>query len=392
MKIFQINTTYNIGSTGRIVSGLERVIENAGHQSVVAYGYGERNDDEHFKIITKFDSYCHNIASRLTDSQGLHSAGKTKNLIDYIKEQAPDIIHLHNLHGNYLNYPLLLEFLCDYDSKIVWTLHDCWPFTGHCAYFDRIGCMQWIKGCEKCPQHNSYPPSIMSCSRHNFLIKETLYKRLYNKMTIVPVSNWLAALLQQSILKHCNIKTVHNGINLDNFRPVESKLSNPPYVLGIAFPWDKRKGLSDFIRLRTILNEKIKIVLVGLSQKQIKQLPVGITGFSRISSLNELCALYSGAIALINTTYEDNYPTVNLESIACGTPVITYKTGGSPESISDKTGAVVNKGDIYAIKKYAEDILNGDLQFPTDVLVKEAKQNFDERECFNKYLDLYQSL
>lgn len=392
MNILQINTTYNIGSTGRIVAGLERVIVESGHQSYVAYGYGASVDTNHYKIISQFDSYKHNVSSRLTDSQGLHSDSKTKKLIRYIESISPDIIHLHNLHGNYLNYRILFEFLKNFRGKIVWTLHDCWPFTGHCAYFDLVDCDKWINGCRNCPQHSAYPPAIIDNSKRNYSLKKSLYGALSDKLTIVPVSNWLEGLLRKSFLKHSQIITIHNGIDLTKFRPMPDVKNRNQYVLGVAFPWDRRKGLSDFIKLRSILSKDIEIILVGLSKKQIANLPEGIRGLEKTSSIQDLCSLYSGALALINPTYEDNFPTVNLEAMACGTPVITYRTGGSPESIIENTGKVVEKGNLIGLNEAINEVHENSDAFDYQSIIKYVHDTFDEKLCFSQYVKLYKSL
>lgn len=393
MKILQINTTYNIGSTGRIVAGLERIIVDAGHHSYVAYGYGDLEDRHHYKIISQIDSYKHNVLSRLSDSQGLHSNNKTNKLIGYIDALSPDIIHLHNLHGNYLNYSLLFEYLKRYEGKIVWTLHDCWSFTGHCAYFDLVSCDKWIDGCCDCPQRSAYPPAIIDSSSRNYSLKKSLFSAVSDKLTIVPVSFWLERLLRQSFLNQSKIKTIHNGIDLTKFRPTKNGgIKKRHYVLGVAFPWDRRKGLADFIKLRSILSNDIDIILVGLSKKQAANLPDGIQGLEKTNSIEDLCSLYSCALALINPTYEDNYPTVNLEAMACGTPVITYNTGGSPESITAHTGKVVEKGDIIGVNEAINDIVNNPRIFSPEVIVKYAHDTIDERLCFSQYVELYNSL
>lgn len=392
MKILQINTTYNIGSTGRIVAGIENVIENAHHEAYIAYGYGYLQDNKHYRIINKFDSYRHNVVSRLTDSQGLHSSKKTHKLIEYIEHISPDIIHLHNLHGNYLDYRVLFSYLHDSRCRVIWTFHDCWPFTGHCAYFDMANCKKWIYECSDCLQRASYPPAVFDRCKRNYSLKRSYFTSLGNSLTIVPVSFWLADLLEQSYFNKTSIHTIHNGIDLDKFKYSFPTKENQPYILGVASPWDRRKGLSDFIELRQILSDKIQIILVGLSKNQISKLPAGIKGIPKTNSVKELVELYSGAKVLVNPTYEDNYPTVNLESIACGTPVITYNTGGSPESISPNTGIILEKGDIGGIKNNVEAIVNGSLNFSAEKMEKYALGNFNEKDCFNKYLELYKNV
>lgn len=390
MKVLQINTTYNIGSTGRIVAGIDNVLFNGGIDSYAAYGYGTLQDDHHQKIINQLDSYCHNICSRLTDGQGLYSSNKTKRFIDWIDALKPDVVHLHNLHGNYINYEILFNYLKKANCKIIWTLHDCWTFTGHCAYFDMVGCEKWKLECNNCPQQKKYPPSyFIDRSRENFNMKKKIFLSIKDKLTLVPVSNWLSGLIKDSFFSETKATVIHNGINLNYFRPYPS--SDPDcYILGVAAPWDNRKGLTDFKRLREILKPSIGITLIGLSKQQLASLPSGIKGLERTNSVEELAKLYSGALAFVNTTYEDNYPTVNLESIACGTPVLTYKTGGSPESVNDCCGIVVGQGDIEGLNIAISEITNR--KFDRSFLRSFAEENFNENDCFKSYLELYQQL
>ncbi len=392
MRIVQINTTYNIGSTGRIVHGIEKRITHAGYESFVAFGYGNVVDRTHFKVINKIDSYKHNIFSRLTDRQGRYSTRKTIELVKRLDAISPDIIHLHNLHGNFLNYEVLFEFVKETNSKVIWTLHDCWPFTGHCAYFDLVGCDRWKTECHNCPQIKSYPPALVDNSCANYTIKKELFNSIGSRLTLVPVSNWLASLISQSFFKNTKQFTIHNGINLNQFNPKRILQNIKPYILGVAFPWDKRKGLQDFIKLRDLLTDDIDIRLVGLSNSQIKNLPNGIIGIQRTNSAEELAIRYSNAIAFINTTYEDNYPTVNMEAIACGTPVITYKTGGSPESVPSQCGYSINQGDIQSLNQCILKIFSKRKLFNKEQLVKFAKDNFNEDNCFQGFIDLYKSV
>lgn len=389
MKVLQINTTYNLGSTGRIVAGIDHVLLNAGVESYSAYGYGELQDAHHYKIINQVDSYKHNICSRLTDGQGLFSRAKTEKLINYIDGVNPDVVHLHNLHGNYLNYEILFDYLRIKGCRVIWTLHDCWSFTGHCAYFDMAGCDKWKSQCRNCPQVQSYPPSLfIDRSRNNYERKKRVFLSLGEKLVLVPVSNWLSGLLADSFLAKMNRTVIHNGINIDSFK-VSKRVKDRSYVLGVAASWDKRKGLSDFIKLREVLDPAINIVLVGLSKKQISLLPKGIRGIERTNSTEELAMFYSEAIAFINTTYEDNYPTVNLESIACGTPVVTYETGGSVESVNGDCGLIVKQGDIYRLAEVINLICNKSIEFSSQNLRSFAERNFNEIDCFKSYLNLY---
>lgn len=389
MKIVQINTTYNIGSTGRIVAGIDRVLKEAGHESYAAFGYGNLIDEHHYRIVNKIGSLMHNALSRLSDGQGLYSHFETKRLISWLDTVNPDVVHLHNIHGNYLNYPILFKWLQQNNCRVVWTLHDCWTFTGHCAYFDMAGCDNWKKECNNCPQSKCYPPAIVDNSHNNFQLRKKLFTSLGDRLTMVPVSEWLAGLLKESIFANTKIVTIHNGINLSNFRHYDI-CADKPYILGVAAPWDKRKGLADFIMLREVLDFNIGITLVGLKPNQIATLPNGIIGIEKTNNVEELARIYSAASVFVNTTYEDNYPTVNLEAIACGTPVITYRTGGSPESVKEGCGLTVSQGNIEELSKAIGNIISKKIS--SDELVLFAKAHFDESDCFRSYLKLYNSI
>lgn len=394
MKVFQINTVCGTGSTGRIAVDLYHVLEKAGHQCCIAYGRGQAPDGiDSYKIETTAGFYLHTAFSRLTDKEGLYSASATQKLIEKIKDYAPDIIHLHNIHGHYLNYPLLFHFLSAYDKPVVWTLHDCWALTGHCAYFDYIRCSRWKTGCEDCPQLRTYPISYLcDHSRENYALKKKLFTGV-RRLHIVTPSQWLADLVKQSFLKMYDVSVIHNGIDVNVFKPTPSDfrekyhLQGKKIILGVASPWSSRKGLRDFIKLAKILNSTTVIVLVGINDKQLQSLPDNIIGLKRTSNAKELAEIYTAADVFFNPTYEDNYPTTNIESLACGTPVVTYQTGGSPECIQKNQGLVIKKGDFYNLLSFlssstAHDSLKMNEQTCANV-------DFDKFILFGDYVKLY---
>ena len=390
MKIFQINSTCGYGSTGRIAVDILKEVEKNGGEGIIAYGRNTAPDSVNsYKITTETDVKIHGVLSRITDRQGFYSTSATKKLIEKIKEYNPDIIHLHNVHGYYLNVRILFEFLKDYKKPIVWTLHDCWTFTGHCAYFSFYGCEKWKTECDVCPLKKDYPSSlVLDNSKKNFNEKKKLFTDLEN-VTLVTPSIWLADLVKESYLKKFDVKVINNGIDLSKFKPTKSDfrekngLENSQIILGVASVWEERKGLKDFIELNNRLNANQKIVLVGLNDAQLAELPKNIIGIKRTNSVNELAELYSVADVFVNPTYEDNYPTTNLEAISCGTPVITYKTGGSPESVDEGNGFVVEKGDVNGIFEALKKV-NG-CKTPT-------KDKFDASLRYKEYVDLYNTL
>ena len=365
--LFQINVTANSGSTGRIAEQIGEVVQREGWRSIIAYGRDANpGTSEYIKICNNVNIYCNVLSSRLYDSEGLTAKRSTFLLIKKLQEIKPDIIHLHNIHGYYINYRILFSFLKQYRRPVVWTLHDCWPFTGHCTYFDLIGCDKWKVECKNCPQSKSYPKSYTDFSRRNFYLKKETFTGC-NNLTIVPVSYWLESLVKESFMKGYKMKVIHNGVDTDKFSicnnadEIRAKygITAKYMILGVASPFTQRKGFLDFISLSQILPEEYCIVLVGLSAAQKKELPGNIIGIERTQDVKELASLYSCADVFVNLTYEDNFPTTNLEAMACGTPVITYNTGGSPEALDEDTGIVVDKGDLTAVKNALISIVRG---------------------------------
>lgn len=398
MKILQINVTCNWGSTGRIAEEIGQLIIDKGGENYIAYGrYKNNSKSNSIKIGNKIDIYCHLFQSRLFDKHGLCSKRATIKFIKQIQEISPDIIHLHNIHGYYLNYPILFNYLSNANIPVIWTLHDCWPFTGHCAYFDFVNCNKWIKQCHNCKALNTYPKAFIDSSYSNYLIKKETLTKVPN-MILVPVSNWLNNLISKSFLSHYKTYTIHNGINLDIFKPTIDEtiinkyhLKNRFIILGLTNIWAERKGLNDILKLNQLIDHDIfQIVLVGLTKKQIEQLPSSIVGIPRTDSIQDLVKLYSHAGAFINPTWEDNFPTTNLEALACGTPIITYDTGGSPEAIDEKTGYVIPKGDINKLYKAIKKVQKGSIKREDCRLRAEKLYNKEDR--FKEYIDLYNSL
>lgn len=345
MKILQINSVCGIRSTGRICTDLAEVLEQNGHECKIAYGretVPEKYQKYAIRIGSDFDVKRHAIQSRFFDNTGFGSKHATVKFIEWVKEYNPDVIHLHNIHGYYINIEILFNFLAETDKSIIWTLHDCWAFTGHCAYYSYIKCDKWKTGCNNCPQKRSYPSSFLfDQSKQNWIKKKALFTSVKNIILVTP-SKWLANEVKQSFLRKYPVNVIPNGIDLNVFKPTSSDfrekngLVGKKIILGVASVWDKRKGLNDFFELSKILDDNYKIVLVGLSKNQMNDLPKNILAISRTNNVKELAEIYSSADVLFNPTYEDNYPTVNLEAQACGIPVITYRTGGSVESVPEK--------------------------------------------------------
>ena len=397
-KIVQINSTLNWGSTGRIAEEIGQILIDEGSESYIAYGrYVNQSLSENIKIGNKWDVYHHVLQTRLFDRHGLASRKATRQLIKRIKEINPDIIHLHNIHGYYLNYPILFEYLASSRIPVVWTLHDCWSFTGHCAHYMGINCTKWKTQCRNCPQKDSYPSSLLfDNSKNNFLFKQKYFQSVDN-LTLVPVSSWLVNELQKSFLHKVPSCIIHNGIDINIFCPlpsIKSKLNlyNSFLILGVSSVWTERKGLSDFVELRKLLPKNYSIVLIGLTSKQIKVLPEGIIGIERTNNVEELAAYYSSADVFFNPTWEDTFPTTNLEALACGTPVITYRTGGSPEAIDEHTGFVVEPGNLEEAVRVMEQIKSVGKNKYTQACRERAVKNFNKKDRYADYLQLYNKI
>ena len=390
MKVLMINSVCGIKSTGRIATDLADMLTEKGHTVKIAYGreeVPEKYKEYAVRIGNEWDVRLHGLGARLLDNAGFGSKKATLKFLEWVKEFAPDIIHLHNLHGYYINVELLFKFLKEYKKPVIWTLHDCWAFTGHCAHFDLCKCYKWKTECHKCPQKKEYPASILlDNSRKNYRNKKKAFQGVDN-MVIVTPSKWLSDLVKESFLQEYETKVINNGIDLTLFKPTEGefrekhKLENKIIVLGVASAWGVRKGLVDFIELRKQLDRRYEIVLVGVSEEDKNILPNGVLGITRTNSVKELAEIYTAADIFLNLTYEDNYPTVNLEAQACGTPVITYRTGGSVESVPEEQ--VANQGDLKSV---------------VELIVKyEGKKTsvqsfYDKNVAFEEYIELYEEI
>lgn len=388
-KILQINITANWGSTGKIAEAIGLKAMNRGWESFVAYGRWCNPSKSHLiKVGSKLDTCIHYGVQRIFDNEGLGSKGATKKLIEKIRCIQPDVVQLHNLHDHYINYKVLFEYLNHTDIKVVWTFHDCWAFTGHCMHFVTESCDRWKTGCHDCLMHGKYPKTLFDNSSHNWEVKKRMFTANKN-LTIVACSDWLADYVRASFFRNNKIITIHNGVDINTFKCSIDKC-NGFNVLAVSSVWHRDKGLYDIYKLREMLSEDIRITIVGLQPTQLKELPRGIHGITRTQNVQELVDLYSNANVLINPTYADNFPTVNLEALACGTPVISYKTGGSPEAIDSKTGIVVNQGDVVAL---ANAILYTRANpFDGKECRKRAELYFDKDKCFEEYINLYETL
>ena len=402
-KLLQINPVIRTNtSTGRIMQEIGELAIANGWDSYIAYSGGRDGIKPcRSKLIPvggKLSVALHGIWTRMTDRHGLASVIATRRFVRKIKELQPDIIHIHNIHGYFLNYKILFEYLSTADIPVVWTVHDCWLYTGHCNHYARVGCNKWMTQCEKCPQLSSFPASMLvDSSSRNFNDKRRLFTSV-DDMTIVTVSDWMREEMRRSFLKDCQFKVVHNGVDLNVFNvgadssEVRERygLGDKHLILGVTSIWCREKGWDDFMELATMINEDEAIVLVGVTQEQMRKLPHNVTGIPRTENVAQLAALYSAATALVNPTWQDNYPTVNLESIACGTPVITYRTGGSVESVCEDTGYVVEQGDVEGLLAAFRKIKEAGKQTYVGRCRNYAVRYFGKNDRYQEYMALYQ--
>lgn len=392
MKIVQINTFSN-GSTGNIMMNIHKELLKKGVDSYVVWGRGRKSQNQNeIYMNDKLGVYFHAFYSRITGKTGFASKISTKKLLKKLDEINPDIIHLHNLHGYYINIEMLFNYIKNKHIKVVWTLHDCWAFTGQCPHFTLCKCDKWKNGCNKCPMIDQYPKTFIDNSEWKYMMKKELFTCIED-LTIVTPSLWLSKLVKQSFLKEYPVKVINNGVDTSIFKPTSSNfrekyhLEDKKIVLGVASVWDRRKGLNDFIKISKKLPEDYIIVLIGISKKQMRLLPKNVIGIMRTENQKELAEVYSVSNVLFNPTYEDTYPTVNLEALSCGLPVITYNSGGSPES---SFASLVNN----------ENIIKNDEDLPEKVIEKAQKiqlpifsrDNISYKNMTDKYMELYKEV
>ncbi len=392
--LFQINSTVNWGSTGKIAEQIGIIAQIYGWDSYIAYGrHLNSSQNKLIRIGCKASPYFHFVEQRFLDNEGQGSRLETKLLIRKIEKIKPDIIHLHNIHDHYLNFILLFKYLNKTDIKVVWTFHDCWAITGHCMHFVTKNCNRWMTGCYDCPMRGEYPKTLLDRSKQNWNLKKELFSENRN-LTIVACSDWIAEFVKKSYLSSKRLDVIHNGCDIKLFAPQKRVQSSKYRIIAVSSLWYPNKGELDIYKIRSMLPEdKYEIIMVGLSAGQVNKLPSGIKGIQRTQNVQELAQLYSDADVLINPTYEDNFPTVNIEALACGTPVITYRTGGSPEAVDEFTGAVVEQGDIEVLCEKIKEYRS--LNFKENhsgACRKRAVEEFNKDKCFERYINLYKRI
>lgn len=393
MRIVQINATCGIGSTGKICVGISQMLTEKDIENYILYSTKSNqyelgigcSDERYLKVQA--------LKSRIFGNYGFNSKSATRKMIDCLERIRPDIVHLHNIHGHDCDLEALFTYFKSRKTKLVWTFHDCWAFTGYCTHFTIQKCDKWKSSCMDCVQSKSYSWFF---DRSNVLYekKKALLSGL--DMTVVTPSEWLAGMVKQSFLKDYPICVINNGIDLSVFKPHETNfrekygLDNKKIILGISFDWGEKKGLDVFIALSNRLPSDYKIVLVGTNEKTDNYLPANILSVHRTQDQEELAAIYSTADVFLLPTREENYPTVNMEALACGTPVLTFRTGGSHEMLDETCGSVVDCDDIDAMERKIKRICT-DKPYTKEACLNKAKE-FDKRERFKEYIELYERI
>ena len=396
LKLLQINVAANWGSHGRIAEeiGLEAMAQ--GWESYIAYGrYANPSKSHIVKIGDLFDHCLHGAQSLLLDRHGLASCGPTKKLIREIEQIKPDLIHLHNIHGFYLNYPILFRYLSTVDIPVVWTLHDCWAFTGHCAWPIHGHCDRFQEQCCHCPlQLKGYPKSfLLDRSRSNFKLKKRCFRSLQD-LHLVTVSRWLEQQVRLSFMQDMDIRTIYNGLDTEVFRPSgtppTSVTDGHPLVLGVCNAWYDWKGLDDMAALREILPDDYEVMVVGVNEDQMHRLPEGITCIRRTDSVSQLAEIYSQADVFVNPSKVESFGMTTAEALSCGTPSIVYDTSACPEVVDNLTGRVVPLGDVNALAKAVMEICS----LPGREAMRQACRErairlFNRQDRYKEYLQLY---
>lgn len=398
MRVVGLNAVHN-GSTGNIMLNISKVLDKKGEETVTFSTYIANPNYKELPHALKnhnyygsyFENVIHKILGQLTGLNGCFSYFGTKKLIKEFKKFNPDVIHLHNLHTFCINLPMLFNYIKKNNIPVVWTLHDCWTFTGHCPHFVLANCDKWKSECHNCPQLSVYPRTIVDNTRKAHKLKKKWFLGVEN-MTLVTPSEWLGKLAKESFLKDYPVRVVNNGIDLSVFKPTDSDfrnkygLNDKKILLGVASGWGEGKGLDVLEKLSNRLDDKYQIVLVGIEKAPNDK----IIAIKRTESQKELAQIYTEADLFVNPTRQDTYPTVNMEALACGTPVLTFRTGGSPEIIDETCGSVVEVDDLDAMEKEIIRICE-EKPYSKEACLLRA-EGFDMNDRFQEYIELYKEV
>ncbi len=396
MKLLQINSVCGYGSTGKITTDIAEFIEHNGSEAYIAYGQKNSDYAKSYKIGTRFENHLHNLGSRILGTQGHFSKNGTKKLISYIDELNPSLIHLHNIHGNYLNVPAFFEFLLKVNKPVIWTLHDCWAFTGKCAHYTDVGCYKWKIECRSCPQVRSYPPSLI-LDRSNMLFheKQKLFTSLPN-LEIITVSRWLENQVRSSFFKEKSIRMIYNWIDTDTFKPctsINSKyLSNYSFnIVCVGAYWDVDSSkFKKLIKLSKLIGKDARILLVG--RVGPGNLPENILHIPYVSNQHELAQIYSYADAYVHLSTEDTFGKVIAEAMACGTPAVVFNSTACPELIGDGCGYVIDNLEVSDVYKALLQIRHNGKSKYSSSCMKHVAENFERNKNLEATWKLYNSM
>lgn len=403
MKIVQINVA-SYGSTGRIMYQIQEKSIEEGYDAESFFGRGNIPEGKglYTKLADNISVAWHGINARFFDKMGHSSVFNTNRLVRILKQKKPDIVHLHNLHGYYINLKILFKYLKESGVRVVWTMHDCWPVTGGCAYFLECGCDKWKESCYSCSQTGVYPKRYIDKSSREYEFKKKIFTSL-NNLTITTPSEWLAEIVSQSFMKDYPVRVVHNGIDVDLFRPFSQDINkktrdwmgipeNGKMILGVANVWDERKRLSSMLKLALDLKDKnVKVVIVGLSEKQKASLPKGVIGITRTQNQEQLARIYSAADVFVSTSVEESFSLVVGEAMACGIPIVCVDGGGCRELISDKVGIVVPRDDRDALKEAVVRMLNDSRNYTEDCRQR-CVENYSCQSMVEGYMNVYREI
>lgn len=401
MRVLQINAVNKTGSTGRNVYEIAQYMNQQGEEGYVATSVASGTDQE-YVIGTSLDHKVHALLSRITGYQAGFSASATKKLIQYIGQIKPDIVHINNVHSNYLHLLMLLEYLAERDIATVVTLHDCWFYTGHCFHYKMIGCDKWKTGCNNCPQiHDGNASWFFDTSEQMWCKKKKGFEKI-PRLAVVGVSNWITGEARQSFLKTAKIvERVYNWVDIDIFHPMPKQkiqekrtqyhLENKYVILGVASHWDEKKGFTKFLELSRYLSEAEQIILVGETPEN-SVVPENITLLPRTESVEKLAEIYSMADVFVTFSREESFGKVSAEALACGTPVICYNTTANPELVGRDCGLVLEQDKVEAVVAAIAQIREKGKDFYTEKCTAWAKQQFSMQKCMEQYMDIYRRL
>ena len=397
MRVLQINSVCGTGSTGKLAVQISDYLNSQGVENYIAYGFGCCDRPNTFKFGNMADAHLHSFLSRKLCLQGYGSWFVTGRLVRYIRKIKPDIVHLHNIHGHYLNFPRLFRYLKKANCQVVWTFHDCWPMTGKCTHFTEVGCNKWQTQCDHCHQLNTYPDSTRDRSRKNYLDKKKYFSGL-EKLHIVTVSQWLKEVAEASFLQGKDIRCIYNGIDLNLFQPVPSDvrtnlgIGNKFMILGVSSQWNNKKGYEKFLALAQRLDENAVIVLVGVSPEQKATLPDNVIGICRTENQQQLAQIYSAADVFLNLSLEETFGLVVAEALACGTPAIVLNSTACPEVVSEDTGIVIEPNDSQGLDRALDKIRSAGKAAYSHNCRERARQLFTNERMQQQYYLLYSEL